>query len=1450
MKKGILARCSVRRGFALAVAAACALTDVVVGSSMPASAKPTEPNHVQATGDDWIASWGTSMAHGAALGACAIDCTIRNTARMSLGGERVRVKLSNAFGTQDLTVGHTTVSRPRSAGASSAFPGSVSNVTFGGQASVTIPVGQEVTSDPLSFVVSSGEDVHVSVYTPGPVPVFTRHASAHHETFRYAGGDRTTFTTTDEFPGGGFTANDTSNYVVSAVDVENAHSPGSIVLFGDSIIDGSGSTAKGNDRWLDRLSLRYQTQAPDEQWAVVNAGIGGNRVLRDGSNSEYGKAATTRFERDALNHSGVKAVVLFMGINDIQQAPNETNPQSIITGLKQLAVAAHARGIRVVGATILPWKGWSNYSANLDAVRTTVNNWIRTTAVQEGTYDSYVDFDKALRDDSDQLKLMQPYNSGDALHPSALGHHAMALAIDLDALSGITRADGDWVGAWQSSTAHGDSTFGSCTDCTIRNVTRLSRGGTGARIVVSNTMGLKPLTIQRTTVSLPQSPGSAEAVPGSIREVTFTGQATVVVPAGGQAVSDPVNINVTADTDMHVSTYLPGTQKFDRHASSHHWTYRSSGQGDQTSSANAAPFSVGKDESTYVVTRVDVLNANIAGSVVTLGDSITDGSGSSFGTNSRWTDELSRRIGELPVAKQLSVVNAGIGGNQILRSQARDATGGPSSLNRFQRDVLNVPNAKTLVLFQGVNDPQIGGETNPERIKAGLRALVNSAHAAGLRVVGGTITPWKSGASQYTPEREAIRQSVNTWIRNSGVYDAVVDFDRATRDPQDVTRLLSSYNSGDGVHPSDAGFAAMANEFQLSDLGQFESPGLVSLQVADTVPSGGQVSVRAEFTAQTSGVGKMRIRLPAGWTSDKHLTANLGLMSVGQTVTTSWRVQVPLTSLRQASVLVTGAIDELSASGAKNLQIIARPPSGVAPLGGETIISSRVGWGALHQDEDMNADSIDIGGVTFDRGFVANAPAELTFGLNGGSCTSLTTTVGVDPGATGSTQGSVTFDFIVDGKSVRTVGTNAAPIKAVSLGTSVTIDITGASSLVFKAGDAGNGSDSDHAAWGNPILHCGPWPFSPPQVDVSTTPAAPQPSGWFTGPVTASIAGSGGEGTLFTEVLYDGGAWTEFTGPTYITEGSHEVTARVTDRWGSESELKKVLIRRDSVGPSVSARLLGGTRAVEITAADETSGVKDIEYRFAHDGSWSLYTSPIALDNSDQVLEFRAADVAGNIAQVQALSIAGVDPGTDPVIPGGDKRAVPKMTGRVSARALYGHSAPVKITVAGGNIIPTGTVEVRDGGVVLARGVLRKGTVDIKLPQNLRVGLHRLVVAYLGDRAVRPGTQALSISVAKSPVSLKVNGKKMQKSTKSKKALRIKVSIKTKTKTDLNGTVSVVVKRGKKTVATRVLAKRGAAWKKSISFKKLRKGKHTVSITFTGSPTTALARAKLTVRLK
>ncbi|CAM2944028.1 SGNH/GDSL hydrolase family protein [Saccharomonospora xinjiangensis] len=401
----------------IAASVVSAFTSLALIAPLPAAAEPSPPPQA-----GWVGSWHAAMTGPARSGPSLdgfTDTTLRQVAHLSVGGDSVRVRLSNAYGQSPLVVGSVTVApRPDSgAGTPDVDAGALVPVTFDGRTSVTVPAGADWVSDPVNVTVPDDSDLVVSLYLPGPTGPATFHSRGYATSFTAAGD-----ATTD--PGAAFTALDTSRYFLSGVDV-TARAKGSVVFFGDSITDGVVSSVDANLRYPDQVADRLLERPDPQECGVLNSGISGNRLLTDAGSS--GDSALSRFERDVVSRPGVRSVVLLEGINDIGGSRGAVEPEQLIAVYRQFIARAHDAGIEVVGATLTPFEGAGYYTEAGEADRQVVNEWIRTS----GEFDAVVDLDAAVRDPEHPARFLPAYDIGDHLHPNDAGFAAMAEAIDL-----------------------------------------------------------------------------------------------------------------------------------------------------------------------------------------------------------------------------------------------------------------------------------------------------------------------------------------------------------------------------------------------------------------------------------------------------------------------------------------------------------------------------------------------------------------------------------------------------------------------------------------------------------------------------------------------------------------------------------------------------------------------------------------------------------------------------------------------------------------------------------------------------------------------------------------------------------------------------------------------------------------------------------------------------------
>jgi lysophospholipase L1-like esterase len=390
-----------------------------------------------------------------------------------------------------------------------------------------------------------------------------------------------------------------------------------------------------------------------------------------------------------------------------------------------------------------------------------------------------------------------------------------------------------WVATWQASPQPVWETGflfptkvpTALSDQTIRQVARISLGGSRLRIVLSNAHGTQPLNVGRATVARPRPGAQPDAVDvGSLQAVTFAGLASATIPPGASLVSDPVPGPVLPLTQVTVSIHLPETTP----VKTFHWDGRQTGwivEGDQTGAATLRMINREQQSTTarLLLTGIQVETDAGARAVAVIGDSITDGATAGLDADSRWPDFLANRLAPHGVA----VVNAGISGARLLSDGM-----GINALARLERDVLTQPGVHTLIVMLGINDiawPGTAFARDAQRptlaaLVAGYRQMIARARSHGIRVIGATLTPFEGAlpgtplADYYQRDKDALRQQVNAWIRHGEAFDAVIDFDAALRDPARPARLRARFDSGDHLHPGDEGNRAMAEVIDLGSL--------------------------------------------------------------------------------------------------------------------------------------------------------------------------------------------------------------------------------------------------------------------------------------------------------------------------------------------------------------------------------------------------------------------------------------------------------------------------------------------------------------------------------------------------------------------------------------------------------------------------------------------------------
>jgi lysophospholipase L1-like esterase len=376
------------------------------------------------------------------------------------------------------------------------------------------------------------------------------------------------------------------------------------------------------------------------------------------------------------------------------------------------------------------------------------------------------------------------------------------------------RRSSHWVGTWSTALVSRTTGIG-FNDQTLRQIVRTSIGSDQVRVRLANTFGTVRLVIGAAHIA--RRAAGADIVAGSGRTLTFGGSPSITISAGAHVLSDPVDFDVPELGDVAIDIYLPGTVTASTATplTGHPFAFQTSYLSATGNHTGVSVFPVSATTASwFFLMGVDVLASKRTGGIVAFGDSITDGTGSTSDTNDRWPDHLARELLARERNPKMGVMNVGIAGNRVLYDFV-----GPNAQARFDREVLAQPGVTHVIVLEGINDIGFSGSFRPldetvtaDEIIAGYTQLIERAHARGLKIFGGTLTPFETlFPGYYSPAKETVRQTVNQWIRTSGAFDAVIDFDAATRDPSHPTRFLPLYDSGDRLHPSNAGYEAMAD---------------------------------------------------------------------------------------------------------------------------------------------------------------------------------------------------------------------------------------------------------------------------------------------------------------------------------------------------------------------------------------------------------------------------------------------------------------------------------------------------------------------------------------------------------------------------------------------------------------------------------------------------------------
>ena len=768
--------------------------------------------------------------------------TLRVVVTPNFGGERARIRLSNALGEEPTTLSSAHVGLADTGAA--VQQGTNRPLTFNGSSSVTIPAGESVLSDAADLPVKAFEPLVVSFYAPAPTGPASGHGVL--ASMYVADGDHAA----DE-SGTAFGSAASGSRFLTAVDVF-APNDGVIVAYGDSITEGFSReriVAGQEAPWTDTFARRLHAAAAEggPRLSVVNAGISGNRVLEDGT----GPSAVSRLDRDVLSQSGLAGVIMMEGINDLATFLRGGGPppslEAMAAGYTDIIGRVKAAGadmwlspLTPAGDSERPTPFTHSITPEHVERRHDVNRWIRAQDV----YDGRVDFEPVVKDLQEPNWIRAEYDTGDNLHPNNAGLAAMGESIDLAAVAhlacdakapdaaGPTVGDGcgaapSWVASWALPVS---TTYDGYADQTLRVVLSPNFAGDRVRIRLSNALGEQPVTLANAHVGT--AADGAAVVPGSNTPLTFGGSATVTIPAGESVLSDPANLRVEAFENIAVSVYAPEetgpASGHDQLAMLH------TAAGDQTTDEEGSAFGAAAFGS-HFLTAVDVFAPN-DGVIVALGDSITEGTSRErmvSGEEAPWTDTFAQRLHDVTAAggPRMSVVNVGIGGNRVLEDGS-----GPAAVNRLDRDVLAQSGLAGVIMMEGINDlaPLLSSEATPpslDAMAAGYSDIAQRVQAAGAGMWLSPLTPGGDlerptpYTHSMTPEHVQRRHEVNRWIRGqSGVYDGRVDFESVVFDPQEPNWIRADYDTGDNLHPNNAGLAAMGASIDLTVLDELPCP--------------------------------------------------------------------------------------------------------------------------------------------------------------------------------------------------------------------------------------------------------------------------------------------------------------------------------------------------------------------------------------------------------------------------------------------------------------------------------------------------------------------------------------------------------------------------------------------------------------------------------------------------
>jgi len=621
-----------------------------------------------------------------------------------------------------------------------------------------------------------------------------------------------------------------------------------------------------------------------------------------------------------------------------------------------------------------------------------------------------------------------------------------------------------------------------------------------------------------------------------------------------------------------------------------------------------------------------------------------------------------------------------------------------------------------------------------------------------------------------------------------------------------------------------------------------------------TVATGEVVTLGATFTVTGGGpVSDLSFApdVPKTWQLIEGAAVNRATLADGESVSGTWTLRVGAGGVRGAVALTaaahftTASGKQIRSAGAASIAVTTNALSGDLSLSDLSFTSVSVGYGSLTRDVDFFGNPLNMlspSGVdtTYARGIEVNSVATVKLDTND-QCQSFTAVVGLEQSDSDHPEehnGSVTFQ--VRDQDAEVLAQSTSTIRWDSPAVPIDVPLDGVTQLVLYAGDAGNGNNSDHVVFADATLHCqaAGGDTTKPTVGIAVSSPRPAAGGWLAAPVTATLSAWDDDSQLTVERSLDGGStWAPYSAPLVLTDGTHHVAVRATDRAGNVSDVAEQTISVDGTAPTVAAVVSQTARTVTLTATDAGAGVSGVEYRIG-DGAWLAYSAPVVVGDGATVVEHRASDRVGNVATVGSVTVP-----AKVVTP---SRATTTTT--VSAtKAAYGAAAvlTVRVAAADGRAV-SGPVTVREGASAVTTGTVASGTARVALPRNLTVGTHVLTVTFSGTSALLPSTGQARLTVTKAPTRLKATVKPAKVTTKKKARLTVKATSSTKVK--VTGKATVVVKKGHKRALKKTVTLK--AGKATVKLPRLKRGTWKVTVTYRGSATTRSATVTKKVAVK